>query len=130
MIRRPPRSTLFPYTTLFRSLLGAEAVVFLRAGLGEHVAYQRKQAMQLASKMRFMAAQFEALLRDDLWRRSAAHANAMARRLADAVTRVPGVTITRPVQANAVFAVVPADVVARVQPDWPFYVWDEHTGEV
>jgi threonine aldolase len=80
--------------------------------------------------MRFVAAQFEALLEDDLWRRSAAHANAMAARLAAAVRDVPGVTITQAVQANAVFATLPPGVAERAMEAFGFYVWDERTGEV
>ena len=84
--------------------------------------------MQLASKMRFISAQLDALLTDDLWRRAAGHANAMARRLADAVT--DHVTITQAVQANAVFALLAARATAALQQDFRFEVWDEHTGEV
>jgi threonine aldolase len=108
-------------------LLG-EAVVFLRAGLGGEVAFLRKQSMQLASKMRFIAAQFEALLAD--WRTPAAHANSMAARLAEAVSGIEGVQITQRVQANAVFAVLPPAATAWLQERWRFYVWDEATGEV
>jgi len=111
-------------------LLLGEAVVFLRAGLGGDVAFLRKQSMQLASKMRFVAAQFEALLSGDLWLRPAAHANAMAQRLAAAVADVDGVTVTQPVQANAIFAVLPPAVTTYLQERWRFYVWDENTGEV
>jgi threonine aldolase len=111
-------------------LMVGEAVVFLTPGLGEPVRYLRKQSMQLASKMRFLAAQFEALLTDDLWRRGAANANAMARRLAAAVADLDGVTITQAVQANAVFAILPPGVAERLQADWRFYTWDEATGEV
>ena len=111
-------------------LLAGEAVVLLRPELGGEFRFLRKQAMQLASKMRYPAAQFLALLRDDLWRRNADHANRMATRLAAAVTDLPGVRIVRPVQANAVFAVIPADVVSPLQAAYPFYVWDETTGEV
>jgi threonine aldolase len=109
---------------------GVEAVVFLRPGLGEGFAWLRKQHAQLSSKMRFAAAQVVALLEDDLWRRSAAHANAMAMRLAAAVGDVPGVRLTRPVQANAVFAVLPPDAAERARRRVPFYTWDERTGEV
>jgi threonine aldolase len=87
-------------------------------------------SMQLASKMRFFSAQFEALLAGDLWLRNATHANAMAARLAEAVAHVPGVRIMRPVQANAVFAVLPREVTERLQKNYRFYNWDEHTGEV
>ena len=90
----------------------------------------RKQSMQLASKMRFLSAQLVALLEDGLWRRNAAHANAMAARLAAAVTDVPGVEITHPVEANGVFAVLPPGVADRVRASWRFYTWDEQTGEV
>jgi threonine aldolase len=111
-------------------LLGAEAVVFLEPHLATGFEYVRKQSMQLASKMRFLAAQFEALLTGDLWRSLAAHANAMAARLARAVEEIPGVELTRPVEANAVFATLPAAAVASLQDRFPFYVWDEATGEV
>jgi threonine aldolase len=111
-------------------LLLGEAVVFLRPGLDEGFAHLRKQTLQLASKSRFLAAQFVALLDGDLWRRSAAHANAMAARLAAALVDVPGVRLTQPVQANAVFAVIPRSATAELRRDWRFYVWNEATGEV
>jgi threonine aldolase len=111
-------------------LLGGEAVVLLRHGVGEGFAFRRKQAMQLASKMRFIAAQFDVLLGGDLWQRAAAHANAMAARLAAAVEHLPGVTITQPVEANAVFALLDPAITESLQREWPFYVWNEATGEV
>ncbi|MGN6871973.1 MAG: threonine aldolase family protein, partial [Solirubrobacteraceae bacterium] len=111
-------------------LLGAEAVVLLNPRLAHDFLYVRKQSMQLASKMRFLAAQFDALITDELWLRSARHANTMAARLAEAVGDVPGIQITRPVQANAVFAILPPAVIPVLQRDYPFYVWDESAGEV
>jgi threonine aldolase len=111
-------------------LLGAEAVVLLNPELAHDFLYVRKQSMQLASKMRFLAAQFDALLTDELWLRCAGHANAMAARLAGALGDVPGLTITRPVQTNAVFAVLPPAVIEPLQREYPFYVWDEAAGEV
>jgi threonine aldolase len=111
-------------------LLGGEAVVLLRPELADGFAFIRKQSLQLASKMRFLAAQFQALLEGDLWLRCASHANAMAAKLVQALGDVPGLQITRPVQANAVFARLPAEVTPRLQEHFPFYVWDEHTGEV
>jgi threonine aldolase len=111
-------------------LLGGEAVVLLHKHLADGFLFRRKQAMQLASKMRFVAAQFEALLTGDLWRRAAGHANAMAQRLAAAVADVPGVRITQPVEANAIFAIVDPAATERLREDWPFYTWDERTGEV
>jgi threonine aldolase len=111
-------------------LMGAEAVVLLRDDAGDGFKFLRKQAMQLASKMRYLSAQLDALLAGDLWLRSAAHANAMAHRLGAALEGVDGLTITQPVEANAVFAVLDPAVSERLQHDWPFYVWDETTGEV
>jgi len=107
-------------------LLFGEAIVFLRPHPAiEALPFVRKQGMQLPSKMRFVAAQFEALLHDGLWLRNAAHANRMARRLADRVTAIPGVRIAYPVQANGVFAALPADAIAPLQAVRRFYVWSQ-----
>jgi threonine aldolase len=115
-------------------LLLGEAVVFCDPELAADFEYVRKQSLQLASKMRFVAAQFEALLRDDLWLRNAAHANAMAARLAHTVKEISGVRITQQVESNAVFAILPPPVTQRLRADWPgdlpFHVWSEETGEV
>jgi len=111
-------------------LMLGECVVVLNPDAAHGVMYLRKMSMQLASKMRFISAQFEALLSGDLWLRNASHANAMAKRLADAVREVPGVTITQKVQANAVFAIIPPEVTERLQKSFRFYTWNEHTGEV
>ena len=112
-------------------LLGAEAVVFLRPGLDDGFLYLRKQSMQLASKMRFLSAQLELFLSDRWWHGGAAHANAMAARLEQAVRGLPGVEITQPVQANAIFAVLPAGAADRIRAaGFPFYDWDEARREV
>ena len=111
-------------------LMLGEAVVVLRPELAPSLPYLRKQSMQLASKMRYIAAQFEALLEGDTWARYAAHANAMAARLAAAVVEIDGVTLTQRVQANVVFATLPAAATEALQRDWGFYTWDERTGEV
>jgi threonine aldolase len=111
-------------------LLGAEAVVFLAPELGEGFEYLRKQSMQLASKMRFLSAQLDALLRDELWLRNARSANAMASLLAERVRSLPGVTVTRPVETNAVFAILDRDAVSALRERYDFYVWDEATSEV
>ncbi len=107
-----------------------EAVVFLDPALGTSVPFVRKQAGQLPSKMRFVAAQFEALLADDLWLRNAAHANAMAQLLVEKVGGVAGIGISRPPEVNAVFATVPTKALADLQAWSPFYVWDEAIDEV
>jgi threonine aldolase len=110
--------------------MGAEAVVILNPDLAAALPYLRKTAMQLASKMRFISAQLLALLTDDLWLRNAQHANAMAQMLAAGVSDIPGVTITQPVQANAVFAALPHEAIARAQQAYRFYVWDHTKDEV
>ena len=111
-------------------LLGAEAVVFFRTELAADYLYARKQGTQLASKMRFLSAQLLRLFEGDLWRETAGHANAMARRLADAVVATPGVDLAYPVQANAVFAALPATAIERLHERYHFYVWDEDAGVV
>lgn len=104
--------------------VGAEAVVVMGERHNEAVPYLRKQHMQLASKMRYLSAQFIALLDDDLWLRNARHANAMSQRLASGVTDLPGVVLQHPVESNAVFASLRPRYVERLQRDWSFHVWD------
>jgi len=111
-------------------LLGGEAIVVLNDSLLEGMLYLRKQSLQLPSKMRFLSAQFDALLTGELWLRNAGHSNALAARLAGAVAGIEGVEITRPVQANAVFARLPRAATDGLLADFDFYVWDENTGEV
>jgi threonine aldolase len=111
-------------------LMIGEAIVVLNPDAVAGVAYLRKAAMQLASKMRFIAVQLETLLGSDLWKNNAGHANELAKRLESAVRAVPGVAVSRPVEANAVFAVIPPDVATRLQARHRFYVWDDQTGEV
>lgn len=103
----------------------AEAVVVLSPDRVRGMPYLRKQSMQLASKMRFVSAQLLALYEGDLWRRNAAQANAMARRLEDAVRDIDGVRLTTPAQANAVFPVLDAAVAERLAARFRFYPWDE-----
>ena len=110
--------------------LSAEAVITFRPEADTGLRFIRKQSMQLSSKMRFVAAQFVALLTDDLWLRNATHANAMALRLGVAASAVPGVELAYPVQANGVFAVLPPAVTQALQAEYPFYLWDEATGVV
>ncbi len=99
-----------------------EAILFFDRQLGEEFAYRCKQAGQLASKMRFLSAPWLAMLRDGAWLRHAAHANAMARRLADKVSRIAGAEMLMPTEANAVFVTLPAAAAARLQAQgWQFY---------
>lgn len=109
--------------------MGAEAIIVINPELEHSIAYLRKTSMQLGSKMRFMSAQIIALIEGDLWKRNATHANAMAARL-EAGLRELGFELPNPTQANAVFPIFTKEQTAALQKHYPFYVWDEFTGQV
>jgi threonine aldolase len=112
-------------------IMGGEVVCFFDPALSRNVGpYVHKQAMQLASKMRYIAAQFEALLTDDRWLKYASHANAMAQRLLEGVRDIPGLKVTRPVRANAIFAKMDRAAIARAQEQFFFFCFDEVLPEV
>jgi threonine aldolase len=111
-------------------MMYGEAVVFFDPNLSREFKYLRKQGTHLPSKMRFISAQFEALLADDLWRRNAEHANRMALVLARALADVPNIQLTQPVESNGVFAIIPPQFVPQLQKHYFFYVWNEETSEV
>ena len=111
-------------------MLFGESVIFFNNKLASDFRYIRKQGMQLASKMRYISAQFEVFLSDDLWKKNALHANNMAQLLYNEVAGIPGVTITREVQANSVFAIIPREAIKKLQGEYFFYVWDEDKNEV
>ncbi len=116
-------------------MMGGEAVIFFNqgvnqgasnSGLSRDFLYLRKQGMQLASKMRFIAVQFEALLTDNLWRRSAEHANRMARLLEKEISLISGVKIIWKVEANGVFVQIPRHAVEEIKARYFFYMWIEN----
>lgn len=111
-------------------MMYGEAVIFFNKALCEDFKYRRKQGMQLASKMRYISAQFSAFLANDLWIKNARNANDMAQKLYAAVKDIPGVEVTRRVESNAVFAIVPGEIIPDLQEQFFFYVWDEDTSEV
>jgi threonine aldolase len=111
-------------------MLFGEAVVVFNKKLDEHIAFKHKQIMQLASKTRFIAAQFGAMLQNELWRVNAERSNTMAQLLAKSISVFPEIAITRPVQANAVFAIMPAALYETLQVLYPFYIWKESIMEV
>jgi threonine aldolase len=111
-------------------MMFGEAVVVFNKDLSKHIAYKHKQTMQLASKTRFIAAQFEAMLQNELWRKTATHANKMAELMCKSISKNRNVKITRPVQANAVFAEIPRHWYEPLQASYPFYVWKESAHEV
>jgi threonine aldolase len=110
--------------------INAEAVLVFDPALAREMPFLRKQSAQLASKMRYQSAQFLALAEGDLWLANARHANAMAKRLEAGLRGIAGVTITQPVEANAVFAILPPALTTALQERFHFYVWNETTGEV
>ena len=111
-------------------MMYGEAVVFFAESLARDFKYTRKQGTHLPSKMRFISAQFEALLANDLWLRNAQRANRMAQRLARELATVPQITITQQVEANGVFALLPKKYIPVLQKKYFFYVWNEETSEV
>jgi threonine aldolase len=111
-------------------MMFGEAVLFFNPELAREVRFIRKQEMQLHSKMRFISAQFMALLSDELWLRNATHSNRMARLFESQLRQVSGVKITQPVEANSVFAIFPQHVIEPMQKEFFFYIWTERTNEV
>lgn len=111
-------------------LMFGDAVVVWNPSLIPAYHYLQKQTLQLASKTRFIAAQFEALLQDGLWKKTASHANRMATLLALELSEIPQIQLTKPTQANAVFACMPPDWIPILQKEFPFYIWNEATNEV
>lgn len=111
-------------------MMFGEAVILFSKEQLDHFPYLRKQSMQLHSKMRFIAAQFEALLTDDLWKRTAIHTNCLAQQLATGLRETRDITITQSVDANGVFALFPPAIIADLQNEMFFYVWNEQTHEV
>jgi threonine aldolase len=110
-------------------LIAGEAVVFFKRFLADDFEFRRMQGMQLSSKMRFIAAQFSALLTNGLWKRSAEHANRMAQLLASELAGIEGVALTQAVEANEVFVTLPRQIISKLQEQWPFHVWNESKSE-
>jgi threonine aldolase len=110
-------------------MMFGEAVCFLKPGLSTDFKYIRKQGMQLASKMRFISAQYIAYFRNDLWKKCAAHSNAMAGILADKLARISQVSITQAVESNGVFVIMPFEVAEKLRNHYFFYPWDERRSE-
>jgi len=111
-------------------MMFGEAVVFFDPKLAVGFKYLRKQGTHLPSKMRFISAQFEALLAKDLWRRNAEHSNRMAQLLAAELAKLPQIKFTQKVESNGVFAILPKKYIPLLQKKYFFYVWNEQTSEV
>ncbi len=111
-------------------LMFGETVVFFDKILAKDFEYLRKQGMQLHSKMRFISAQFDRYLTDDLWKKNAETANRMAKLLEKSLRQFPQLKITRGVDANGVFVIIPPEIIPRLQQHYFFHIWDENTSEV
>ncbi|HPM04275.1 MAG TPA: low specificity L-threonine aldolase [Candidatus Cloacimonas sp.] len=111
-------------------LLFGEAIVSFHPELTHDLRFYRKQATQLFSKMRFIAAQFEAYLDNELWKQNACKANAMAKLLGNSLAEIPQVTITQPINVNSVFVILPPAIIPALQEKFLFYTWDEARNEV
>jgi threonine aldolase len=111
-------------------MMFGDAVVFFDRKHSKNFKFIRKQGMHLTSKMRFISAQFEALLSNDLWLKNANHANSMAQFLYKEVKDLTDVKITQKVEVNAVFASLPKKMITELQKKYAFHVFDEQTSEV
>lgn len=110
-------------------LLNGEAVIFFNTKYSRDFKFHRKQMMQLGSKMRFIAVQFERYLSDNLWKKTADHSISMAKYLRSKLSEFPEVKITQETQSNAVFVIFPKSWVKTLKENFFFYVWDENTFE-
>jgi threonine aldolase len=110
-------------------MMFGEAVCFLKPGLSSDFKYIRKQGMQLASKMRFISAQYIAYFGNNLWKECASHSNSMAKILADKLTQFKEIKITQKVKSNGVFVIMPHEVAERMRKHYFFYPWDEKRSE-
>jgi len=110
-------------------MMFGEAVVIFNHEFAKEFHYVRKQGMQLHSKMRFISAQFEAFLSNDLWKKTALHSNSMAKKLETGLRSIKGVTLTQSVDANGVFAIFPKEITEALQNEIFFYVWNDRINE-
>ncbi len=110
-------------------MMAGEAVVAFRPEIARDIKYIRKQSAQLASKMRYLAAQWPPYLVGDLWLANARHANEMAAQLADALSRVPGVRFTQKVESNQIFCILPPEMLKFLREKYFFYMWNDAAGE-
>lgn len=111
-------------------MMVGEAILFFNESVARDFKYLRKQGMQLNSKMRFISAQFNAYLTDDLWKKNARHANKMAQILKNNIESITGINITQSVDSNGIFAIIPSKFIPILQQEFFFYVWDEEKSEV
>ncbi len=121
---------IFSFGGTKNGLMGAEAVVLFNPELSNKYPWIRKSSMQLASKHRYISAQFLALLKDDLWKTNAQQANKMAQLLRSKLEKISAIKLTQRTQSNAVFAILDPEHTKKLQEKHNFYVWNDNTGEV
>ncbi|MDL2256548.1 threonine aldolase, partial [Parabacteroides sp. OttesenSCG-928-K15] len=110
-------------------MMMGEAVIAFRPELAENLQYYRKQSAQLASKMRYLSAQFIPYLTDNLWLENAMKANISAKKLEESLRRWPQIRFTQKVESNQLFFTLPADALNRLQEEYFFYMWNEANNE-
>ena len=110
--------------------MGAECVVIFNKDLVKEARYARKQACQLASKMRYVSCQFTAFLTDNLWLKCADHANRLAKKLHDALAAMPDVQFTQEMESNQLFFIMPKEKEEKLHEKYYFYYWNEAIGEM
>ena len=110
-------------------MMCGESICFLKPGLSTDFKYIRKQGMQLASKMRFISAQYIGYFRNDLWKKCASNYNAMAKTFAEKLKQIPEVEVTQKVQSNGVFVIMPDKIAGKMRNYYFFYPWDEKKSE-
>jgi threonine aldolase len=111
-------------------LMGAECVVIFNKDLVKEARYARKQSCQLASKMRYVACQFTAFLKDNLWLECAENANRLAKKLYDELVKMPNVRFTQPMESNQLFLIMPKEIEEKLHEKYYFYYWNESIGEM
>jgi threonine aldolase len=111
-------------------MMFGDAIIFFDKSLSKDFKYVRKQGMHLTSKMRYISAQFDALLSNELWLINARHANSMTQLLFNELKHVSGITITQRVDANAIFALLKKQHIKKILESYFFHVFDEKIGEV
>ena len=110
-------------------MMTGEAVIAFRAEIARDMRFIRKQSAQLASKMRYLGAQWLPYLENDLWLENASHANAMAQKLAEVLARRPEIRFTQKVESNQIFCILPPELLARLHEKYFFYMWNDAAGE-
>ena len=111
-------------------MMTGEAVISFREEATCVLQYYRKQSAQLASKMRYLSAQYIPYLTDNLWLHNAQHANEYAQRLYNILKQHPQIRFTQPVETNQLFFIMPHEAIDKLMSEFFFYVWDENCDEV